>query len=153
MKAQTAIEFLMTYGWAILVIIVVGIALASLGFFSPGIWGGSKRITGFSDIGVEDFLYNNSTKNLTVILINRYTGDVDITNAWIIYAGTTYGTDTGSCIGRLAVGQKKACNFTFSSLNISESTISATLIIGFRPSTGLQTPLNSTGTIYGPISA
>jgi len=35
-KAQTAMEYLMTYGWAILIIIVVVAALYSLGVFSVG---------------------------------------------------------------------------------------------------------------------
>ncbi len=35
MKAQSAMEYLMTYGWAILIIAVVLIALFSLGVFKP----------------------------------------------------------------------------------------------------------------------
>ncbi|MCW1301159.1 MAG: hypothetical protein QW507_02625 [Candidatus Nanoarchaeia archaeon] len=155
MKAQTAIEFLMTYGWAILVIIVVGIALASLGFFSPGLWMGSKRITGFSDIGVEDFVYYDSNKSLEVILVNRYTTNVNITNAWIVHDGNTYEINTtnpGSCRGGvLTSGQKLRCNFIFTNLSVTGS-ISANLIIEFTPLAGLQTPLNSSGTIYGPVS-
>jgi len=37
MKAQAALEFLMTYGWAILIVIAVGIALYTMGVFKkPG---------------------------------------------------------------------------------------------------------------------
>ena len=157
MRAQTAIEFLMTYGWAILVIVVVGIALASLGFFSPGFWGGSKRITGFSDVGVEDFRYSNTNRNLTVILANRYGSDVQITNAWLTYAGKTYGLNTtkpGDCNGTtLSTGQKKTCSFIFdTSVPSITGTISATLTIEVTPTTGLRVPFNVSGTISGPVS-
>jgi hypothetical protein len=37
-KAQAAMEFLMTYGWAILVVLVAIAALAYFGVFSPGKW-------------------------------------------------------------------------------------------------------------------
>jgi len=158
MRAQTAIEFLMTYGWAILVIVVVGIALASLGFFSPGFWGGSKRITGFSDIGVKDFAYY-SNKTLELILINRYTSDVNITNAWLIYGGKPYSlnsTDSGTCkYKKLVVGQEQTCylifNDTANGLPTSGS-ISATLTIEAKPLAGLRVPFNVSGTISGPVS-
>jgi hypothetical protein len=35
MKAQSATEYLMTYGWAILIIIIVTAALYALGIFNP----------------------------------------------------------------------------------------------------------------------
>ncbi len=38
-KAQSAMEYLMTYGWAILIIAVVLAALYSLGLFNSAAWG------------------------------------------------------------------------------------------------------------------
>ena len=35
MKGQTAIEYLMTYGWAILIILIVAGVLAYYGIFAP----------------------------------------------------------------------------------------------------------------------
>jgi len=43
-------EYLMTYGWAILIVIIVAAALYSLGVFNPATWTGS-RATGFTNIG------------------------------------------------------------------------------------------------------
>jgi len=41
MKGQTAIEYLMTYGWAILIILIVAGVLAYYGIFAPaGFLGG-----------------------------------------------------------------------------------------------------------------
>jgi len=154
MRAQTAIEFLMTYGWAILVIVVVGIALASLGFFSPGFWGGSKRITGFSDVGVEDFKYTTASDNLTVILWNRYGKPITLDNAWLTIGGVTYSANLtlSTCDGSLAEGQRKQCDWVFINVPDQTGTLSATLTMQFTPQTGLQVPVNSSGTISGPVS-
>ncbi|MFH0956939.1 MAG: hypothetical protein V1813_03680 [Candidatus Aenigmatarchaeota archaeon] len=43
-------EYLMTYGWAILIVIIVAAALYSLGIFNPATWTGS-RATGFTNMG------------------------------------------------------------------------------------------------------
>lgn len=34
-KGQGAMEYLMTYGWAIIIVVIVGVALAAIGLFSP----------------------------------------------------------------------------------------------------------------------
>jgi hypothetical protein len=47
-KGQSAMEYLMTYGWAILVVMVVGIAMWQLGIFNMG--GTSLTSTGFAKI-------------------------------------------------------------------------------------------------------
>jgi hypothetical protein len=47
-KAQGAMEYLMTYGWAILVIMVVGIVMWNMGIFNMG--GGTTTYTGFTTI-------------------------------------------------------------------------------------------------------
>ena len=49
-KSQSALEYLMTYGWAILVIVIVAAVLYSLGIFSPSS-SLSTTITGFSNLG------------------------------------------------------------------------------------------------------
>ncbi len=47
-KGQGAMEYLMTYGWAILVVMVVGIAMWQLGIFNMG--GTTVTSTGFAKI-------------------------------------------------------------------------------------------------------
>jgi hypothetical protein len=49
-KGQTAMEYLMTYGWAILIVIIVAAALYALGVFNPATYAGS-RATGFANLG------------------------------------------------------------------------------------------------------
>ena len=49
-KSQSALEYMMTYGWAILVIVIVAAVLYSLGIFSPAS-SLSSTVTGFSNLG------------------------------------------------------------------------------------------------------
>ncbi len=51
-KGQGAMEYLMTYGWAILVVIIVGIVLWQSGVFGTG--GGG--VSGFTEVRVEDYV-------------------------------------------------------------------------------------------------
>lgn len=54
-KGQGAMEYLMTYGWAILVVIIVGIVLWQSGVFGTG--GGGT--SGFDKVRIEDYVYNS----------------------------------------------------------------------------------------------
>ena len=49
-KSQSALEYMMTYGWAILVIVIVAAVLYSLGIFSPSS-SPSTTVTGFANLG------------------------------------------------------------------------------------------------------
>ena len=49
-KSQSALEYLMTYGWAILIIVIVAAVLYSFGIFNPSS-SISTTITGFSGLG------------------------------------------------------------------------------------------------------
>lgn len=65
-KAQSALEYLMTYGWAILIIVIVGAALFALGVFNPG-GTTALQIRGLSNFQVDDALLS-SAGNLTLVL-------------------------------------------------------------------------------------
>ena len=55
-KGQGAMEYLMTYGWAILVVIIVGIVLWQSGVFGTG----SGGVSGFNEVRVEDYVFNST---------------------------------------------------------------------------------------------
>jgi hypothetical protein len=86
-KGQAALEYLMTYGWAILIILIVGFALYTLGVFSPGQWTG-KRVTGISYFEVIDFKLDFDG-NLTLDLGNKYGRAIEINWVEAKIAGTT----------------------------------------------------------------
>ncbi len=50
--SQSALEYMMTYGWAILIIVIVAAGLYSLGIFNPSSSAGAS-ITGFSGLGAQ----------------------------------------------------------------------------------------------------
>lgn len=78
MKAQAAMEYLMTYGWAILIVIIVAAALYMLGVFNPATYTGTTA-TGFGTIGTpKSFTYN--TTGLFVEMQNKVGRDVNITS-------------------------------------------------------------------------
>src|SRR4030042_2002506 len=77
-KAQAAMEYLMTYGWAILIVIIVAAALYALGVFNPATWTGT-RTTGFPNIGVpQDWQYTGTSGQLQVVLRNGLGKAIDV---------------------------------------------------------------------------
>ena len=93
MKGQTAIEYLMTYGWAILIILIVAGVLAYYGIFAPsGFLGPTAR--GFGQVQVlNPWSLSAANGALTLNLENRVGGTISVTN--ITYTLTNGGTGTG----------------------------------------------------------
>ncbi len=69
-KGQGALEYMQTYGWAILAVLIVGIVLWQLGAF--GQHSTVNRATGFAKIKVLEpsIRYDSTTDNLTFRIIN-----------------------------------------------------------------------------------
>lgn len=88
-KGQGAMEYLMTYGWAILIVIVVGGVLYYYGVFSPGTLVGETK-TGFGEVEVDQWSVSGSSLNL--VLANRAGEDINITNVYVTTDGQTSGT-------------------------------------------------------------
>ena len=67
-RSQSALEYMMTYGWAILIIVIVAVILYSMGIFNP-----SSSITftssGFSPFTVSSSLCNNIGYKIAVLLL------------------------------------------------------------------------------------
>ncbi|RLJ07224.1 MAG: hypothetical protein DRP16_03850 [Candidatus Aenigmatarchaeota archaeon] len=71
MKAQSAMEYLMTYGWAILIVIIVAAALFALGVFNPSTYTGYTA-TGFATLGApSEWQYDGSSDTFSVKLKNQ----------------------------------------------------------------------------------
>jgi hypothetical protein len=70
MKGQGAMEYLMTYGWALLVIVVVGAALFALGVLNPTTYT-QKRCQGFQYFTYQDQLWTGGAAGrFTIDLVN-----------------------------------------------------------------------------------
>ncbi|MEM4389367.1 MAG: hypothetical protein QXG98_01755 [Candidatus Micrarchaeia archaeon] len=71
MRAQTAMEYLITYGWAILILGVLLVLMFNLGFFNPGSFvTGRNQAFGLGTFAVYDFKVVPSG-NITLYLINN----------------------------------------------------------------------------------
>lgn len=101
MKGQAALDFLMTYGWAILLVILVAGALFALGIFDVGTMVGNRAV-GFTQVAVEAFKVA-ADGTLTVKLENQVGNVVDIDYVNATYLGTTVGNSTPSIVN-LGVG-------------------------------------------------
>jgi len=80
-KGQAAMEFLMTYGWAILVVLIAIGALAYFGVLNPGRFLPSS-CTIMPGVSCEDFQAIDSTETVSLTMRNGI-GD-DITNVTVL---------------------------------------------------------------------
>ncbi len=106
-KGQGAMEYLMTYGWAILVVMIVGVVLWQLGIFGPSSTVNTAR--GFSKVKpLEPSIKYSTAGGLTFTVVNgagaTVTG-VNITSGsctvanqnTVIAAGDTYQVSIAGC--------------------------------------------------------
>lgn len=88
-RGQSALEYLMTYGWAIIIIAIVGSALFFLGVFNPiGFAGVNKQIIGFSSFLVEGFMLDTQGK-MNITLDNRFGAKVTVTEINVTIDGAS----------------------------------------------------------------
>ena len=77
-RSQSALEYMMTYGWAILIIVIVAVILYSMGIFNPSS-SVTSTITGFSNFVVPTAICS-PTGYLLITLGNAVGHYVEITN-------------------------------------------------------------------------
>ncbi|MFH0868857.1 MAG: hypothetical protein V1839_01375 [archaeon] len=93
-KGQAALEYLSTYGWLLIIIVIVAAALYALGIFNPATYQG-KSCTGFST-GITYVDHSlDSTGKFTLVVNNGVGRSIDTngaakTNVSAVYSGTTY---------------------------------------------------------------
>jgi hypothetical protein len=97
-KAQSAMEYLMTYGWAILIVIIVAAALYALGIFNPATYTG-RVPTGFTTLGAPDDWDVDSSGNVRILLNNRLADTITIYNITATMGTTTDTWNTLNCTG------------------------------------------------------
>jgi hypothetical protein len=97
-KGQAAMEFLMTYGWAILAAIIVIGVLAYFGVFSPSRYVPSACMIN-APFGCEE--YTVTTTGVTLVLRNGYGDSVTVNNVSVENCGS-YATPTDIADGDTA---------------------------------------------------
>ena len=84
-RSQSALEYMMTYGWAILIIVIVAAVLYGMGIFSPSS-SVQQTVTGFSGLGSVQALCS-SNQELTLQLGNSLGEVIKITNITVTGSG------------------------------------------------------------------
>ncbi len=153
-KSQSALEYMMTYGWAILIIVIVAVILYSMGIFNP-----SSSVT-FTSSGFSPFIISSSLCNNIGLKIAVNTGPLpgSATSAKITAVYIT--SATGSTIQSKAYTLSNPITVTPGSVStiIIPAVICSANGVKYTVSASLQyttegTPLpetlNSTGTIAG----
>jgi hypothetical protein len=126
LKAQSAMEYLMTYGWAILIVIIVAAALFSLGVFNPASYTG-RIPTGFTTLGAPDDWKLGTTGDFDIILTNRLATQITVSQIDITLKGTST-TDgyTPSPAITIAPGSTSTLTAATSGLNLGTQTAGTT---------------------------
>ncbi len=154
-RSQSALEYMMTYGWAILIIVIVAVILYSMGIFNP-----SSSITftssGFSPFTVSSSLCNNLGYKIAVLAgpIPNNANSLQIDKVYLTSATGANATTASYTLKNpvtLKSGQSATIlipNVACNAANIHYS-ISANIQYSYTASTlGLQT-VNTTGTVAG----
>lgn len=142
-------EYLMTYGWAILIVIIVAAALWALGVFNPATWQQASA-TGFSGFQVPTGGWVvNSNGTISVLLKNNLGSSVEVTDVDATVNGVATVTTVPANATLAANGQQW---FDMSGGGItapsSGSSYSVSVSVDYTyTSTGAQG--SSTGTITG----
>jgi hypothetical protein len=150
MKGQTAVEYLMTYGWAILIILIVAGVLAYYGIFAPaGFLGPTAR--GFGQIQVlNPWSITATTGSISLNLGNRVGETITLDSVSYVIDGNPYTTTIPSTT--LSSGENGVVTATgivpISGATAGE-TYTATVTIAYNVS---STTFTSTGTLSGTYS-
>jgi len=92
-KGQSAMEYLMTYGWAILIITTAAVVIWQLGIFNLGSTAGSGY-SGFGEVELAGFSYKTGG-NFECILTNNAGGAININEIKVkIYSDECINTDS-----------------------------------------------------------
>ena len=154
-RSQSALEYMMTYGWAILIIVIVAVILYSMGIFNP-----SSSITftssGFSPFTVSSSLCNNIGYKIAVLAgpIPNNANSITINKVFLTSA-TGANTTTASYTLTNPVTLKSGQSATILILNVAcnsantHYSLSAKIQYSYDvPTIGLQN-VNTTGTVAG----
>ncbi len=146
-RSQSALEYMMTYGWAILIIVIVAVILYSMGIFNPSS-SISTTITGFSSTPVSAAIFTNNG-GLSLSVENSVGYPIEITNI------TATSATGGKVIIRpnitLMPGKSQVLVFSkiFTAANQGSHISTAVTITYKEISQPLPGPYVSTGSITG----
>lgn len=148
-KGQSAMEYLMTYGWAILIVIIAGGVIWYYASGATASAGATK--TGFSNVDVDSPWSLSAAGTLTFKAVNKIGKDINITAVYFdgatkyaIPAGMILSTGATSANWIVATGGPSGTSGSSYKTNVA--------IEYYMTSDSSKTPFNSTGTVGGTRS-
>ncbi len=140
-------EYLMTYGWALLIIVVVGAALFALGILNPSTYTQS-RCTGFQYFTFQDQKVAGPLTNTTTLdLLN---GPRDITVDGLTVDGTSATSVSTAPSGTISAGSRFTVTGTFPTGKQSGDSYSYDVSVAYDVTSGIQNNLDQ-GTCTGKV--
>ncbi len=127
-KGQSALEYLVTYGWAILIIVVIAAILWYFGVFNPAKWTTAKQSGGFSSFTVTDFVIGATN---TQLVIGSTSGNALTITGMNETDGTNYASSYTCSSDTVSPGSTVNCNLTTPSLGSAGDTVDLTITISF----------------------
>jgi uncharacterized protein (UPF0333 family) len=146
-KGQAAMEFLMTYGWAILAAIIAIGVLAYFGVFSPG-----QYATGSAVVTAPFYVSAHNAKasaGVTLELQNNGGEDYTITSVVVTNAGTNATSLTSTAGSKTAIVIPWSANTTAITAG---SSFKGDITVSYRKA-GSTVDLTSTGNIAEKVTA
>ena len=142
-KGQGAFEYIMTYGWAIIIVIIVGIILWNSGLFGQA----SEGTSGFNKIRPADYQFGTTGTN-SVIVWDNVAGQA-LRNVNITYDGDNSGTyDVQGYTGSVRAGKRVTDTVNITSLSCSAGDSAVVPVqISYKSEAGVTR--TETGTIRG----
>ena len=145
-KGQAALDFLMTYGWAIALVVIIAAVLFSMGLFDTSNFVGSKA-TGFAGTAVKDWSYlANGT--LSVLFSNQVGQAVSITGVTVSVGGATPVAMTGSN-ATVQVGANSGAFTANLPSGAAGNGYTAVLVVSYKTPSGFA--YTSSGTLTGKM--
>jgi hypothetical protein len=145
-RSQSALEYMMTYGWAILIIVIVAVILYSMGIFNPSS-SITTTITGFQSLGVTQAACINSVNNqiLELYVTNNVGYPINLTK---INVTGNNGVTVTQDIGSLLYAGHSSSFYVNGACNKSSSSYSGSVTITYMEvGQPLPGPYISTGKI------
>lgn len=153
-KGQAAVEFLMTYGWAILAAVIAIGVLAYFGVFSPGKYvTDSAIVTAPFYVNAQNIQADTGGGSSGIVMELRNNGGEDLNVTSVSIDGSSPNVDC-TWTGGISVTPSSAVSFTIgcpTALNAG-GTYKGDITISYSKA-GSSIDLTSTGTIAGKITA
>ena len=148
-RSQSALEYMMTYGWAILIIVIVAVILYSMGIFNPSS-SITTTITGFQQTPISSVICTPT--GVLVVSVEDVTGNlINITAVNSTVNGKTATTNPNQLINP---GNSARVLILGGCSNISNTHFSSQIKITYKePGQPLPGPYISTGSISGTSSS